>query len=150
MERILGYKFDYNIYHSRINGNQYCPAEENAADIFDHAVNGSTKITLTQIREKLASSDKVISKNENRLKRTKIMFDPHRWREWFYGLWGQKYEWGIINVEDTKAIANGLLYFFETTPRVINEVTFVPAKELLEAHGFSILNNQKGKFEYWR
>ncbi|PKM89361.1 MAG: hypothetical protein CVU87_05530 [Firmicutes bacterium HGW-Firmicutes-12] len=151
MEKILGYKFDYTIYHSRINGNQYCPAEENAADIFDHAVNGSKRITLTQIREDLTCSKEVIlSKNDNRLKRTKIAFDPHRWREWFYGLWGQKYEWGSFHIDDTKAIANGLLYFFETTPRVIDKVTFVPAKDFLEGHGFAISSNQKGKLEYWR
>lgn len=149
MERILGYRLDYNDYHSRITGNQYCPAEENAADIFDHAVNGAQKITLIQINEYSSLAEVSSDQQDPQLKRKRISFDPHCWRQWFYGLWGQKYEWGFFNEDDNKGIANGLLHFFEKPPQVIDKVTFVPVRDLLEAHGFSI-NYKKGRFEYWR
>ncbi|MDX9872914.1 MAG: hypothetical protein RBT41_10920 [Clostridia bacterium] len=150
LEHILEYKLDYNTYHSRINGKSFCPAEENAADIFDHAINGSRQITLLQISSDMISSEQTLPEEEGQLKRTRIAFDPHRWRTWFYSLWGQKYEWGSFNVEKSTAIADGLLYFFETPPQVNDKIVFVAVKDMLEAHGFVVNQTEKGKYEYWR
>lgn len=149
MEHLLEYRLDYNTYHSRINGKSFCPAEENAADLFDHAISGSRQITLLQISDDHIAAEQN-SDDEGQLKRTRIVFDPHRWRAWFYSLWGQTYEWGGSNVEKSTAIANGLLYFFETPPQVNDKAVFVNVKDLLEAHGFVVTQTEKGKYEYWR
>lgn len=89
IESAIGYKLDYNVYHSRFIGRKYCPAEDIIADIFEHAINNCRQITFTQIGQTIYSHEK-LSQEEGPVKRIRIDFEPDYWRRWFYALWDQK------------------------------------------------------------
>lgn len=149
IERMLGFKLDYNVYYSRISGKRFCLAEETVANLFDHAINGCNKITLTRlVAEEQAEEETQAEKPQ--FKPVTVFINPHLWRKWFYRLWNQNYEWGCFCLNEDKALANGFLYSFPASVKVINNIPFVPAKELLEAHGFKIVLDNQGKVEYWK
>jgi hypothetical protein len=80
----------------------------------------------------------------------KIKLNPHIWRKWFYGLWGQVYEWGCFRLDEKMAEANEKVYFFPCPPRRSGQEIVINPRPILEAHGFRVSISQQGKVEYWR
>ena len=153
MERMLGVKFDFKEYHSRVDGKNYYPAQELAADLFDCALKGCQEIVVTQVIRTGNCYSKELQEEvliPRQFKKTRVKINPHLWRKWFYGLWGQQYEWGYFIINEKMAMANDHIYFFDLSPKIINKRSHVPARDLLEAHGFKVSFSNNGRVEYWR
>lgn len=153
IEHMLGHTLDYNEYYCSTGRKKYCPAEEMAADLFDHALKGYREITLTQVSQfeyrffPELNKEVMVPTHYNRIK---VSLNPHSWRKWFYALWGQDYEWGHFRIGEKEAVANGTTYVFEIPPQVIKRRSVVPPRALLEAHGFKVKFHDDGTVEYWR
>ena len=153
MERMLGYKLDFNEYYSRLDKKRYYPARELAAHLFDCAIKGRQEITFNQIVA--AETCPLTAREEEvliprQLKKVRAKINPHLWRKWFYSLWGQGYEWGYFVINEKLAMAGEHIYYFETPPQLINKRCFVPVRDFLEAHDFMMSYGKNGRIEYWR
>lgn len=124
LEQMLGMRIDF-------------PADELLADLFDSAIKGYELIFVPAYIDSINKVDR-------------IRIKPHLCRQWFYSLWKQKYEWGMIKLGEKEAEANGQLYYFNVPPQNINKYNMVQIESFLAAQGYYYRIKEKGILEYWR
>lgn len=152
LERLVGYKFDYNDYYCPIRKGRYCPALEIAANLFEHALRGSNSITLDKIRsvKSVFGEDGTLGlPTIKECKTHSITINAHKLRYWFYQLWGQRYQWGSLAVGSRKAETNGFLYFLDGAALRKKGQIMVPLQGFLEAHGYKVKISEDN-FQYWK
>lgn len=132
-EKILQRTLDHDLQQLPGRGKYTSQAFEVAADLFIAALLGKTVFELKQGAET-----------------EQIAMDFHRWRRWFYNLWGQTYEWGSFTIDERTAEANGILYEYVMPPSIIGETALIQPCQLLEAHGFIVVQHSGNRIEYWR
>ncbi len=153
LEALLGHPLDFNEYYCGAEANLHIPAEELVIKLFRHAIFGDKEIVLVQMAEVRKQYVEMLKREvfvPGSVHKKEYQFNPHIWRKWFYGLWGQAYEWGCFQLNHKTAEANGKYYHFSLPPQLIDKTSFVPVKEFLEAHDFRIRYSEEGKVEYWK
>jgi len=153
VEGLLGRKLDFAEYYMKHVDIVYIPAVELIIQLFGHAIAGDKDMILLQMEDAEkqyveALGREVLVCAQTRKKEYKL--NPHAWRKWFYSLWGQSYEWGAFQLNHKTAEANGKYYQLSLPPRLIDTVSVLPAKDLLEAHDYRVCFGNNGKVEYWR
>ena len=153
METLLGRKLDFKEYYCGDGRRIHIPAHELVEHLFRHAIAGEKEMVIVQMAGVKKQFVELLGREVLMpgLVHNKVYkFNPHAWRKWFYGLWGQSYEWGCFQINQKTAEANGRYYHFNLPPQRINKVNVVSACELLEAHDYRVNISNDGKVEYWR
>lgn len=136
IEENIGIKFNFNDYCSKSTTN-LCSSRDIIAELFDSAIKGHDVVYIP--RNYTCTS---------RIEQIKI--NPHVWREWFYSLWDQGYDWGCIELGKKEAEANGYIYQFDIPPRKTRNGDIVLLGSFLKAHGFRYRYIKDDVMEYWR
>lgn len=137
MEKQLRVTLDFRSYCLTGEALPLCPAWNAAEELFKAAVSGRSSLELIRVKEAA-------------IERTDLDIDYHSWRQWFYGLWGQNYEWGRFAINRKIAEANGILYKQTLPPYWEGETLVIGPRQLLEGHGFKVVLHPDQTVEYWR
>lgn len=144
IESNIDIKVNYTDSYCPERGQYYNPAKELAAKLFEYAIKGYKEMIIKLDNEN-SYKPKLF-----RAHTKKIRINPHFWRKWFYGLWGQSYEWGSFRWGETRAEANETIYCLDNPPRLFEDTYLLNPQPILEAHGFMVKVSKDGEVEYFR